>query len=68
VFVANILAWPAAYFASKMRLRTFAFGTSVGFVPFILAGLIILAVALLSVIFQTARAALANPVHSLRYE
>jgi putative ABC transport system permease protein len=51
-----------------MWLRTFAFRTSVGFVPFILAGLIILAVALLSVIFQTARAALANPVHSLRYE
>jgi len=68
VFVANILAWPAAYFAVSKWLQVFAFRTPVGFIPFILAGLITLAVALLSVIFQTMKAALANPVQSLRYE
>ena len=68
VFVANVLAWPAAYFAANKWLQAFAFRTPVGFVPFILAGSLTLAVAVLSVIFQTMRAALANPVHSLRYE
>lgn len=68
VFVANIFAWPAAYFAVNKWLQAFAFRTSFGFLPFILAGLITLAVALISVVFQTVKAALANPVQSLRYE
>ena len=68
VLVANIFAWPAAYFAVNTWLQDFAFRTPVGPGPFILAGLITLAVALMSVIFQTLKAALANPVQSLRYE
>jgi putative ABC transport system permease protein len=68
VIVANILAWPAAYFMANRWLQAFAFRTSIGFVPFILAGLMTLAVALLSVIFQTVKAALSNPAESLRYE
>jgi putative ABC transport system permease protein len=68
VIVANILAWPAAYFMANRWLQGFAFRTSVGFVPFVLAGLMTLAVALFSVIFQTLKAALSNPADSLRYE
>ena len=68
VIVANILAWPAAYFAVNMWLQAFAFRTSIGLMPFIVAGLMTLAVALLSVIFQTLKAALSNPANSLRYE
>ena len=68
VIVANIFAWPAAYYAVNRWLQTFAYRTSVGIVPFIVAVLMTLVVALLSVIFQTLRAATANPVHSLRYE
>jgi putative ABC transport system permease protein len=68
VIVANILAWPTAYFAVNRWLQAFAYRTSVGLGPFIEAGLITLAVALLSVIYQTLKVALANPVHSLRYE
>ncbi len=68
VIVANILAWPAAYFAVSKWLQAFAFRTPIGLVPFILAGLMTLAVALLSVIFQTVKAALSNPADSLRYE
>ena len=68
VIVANILAWPAAYFAVHKWLQAFAFRTSIGFFPFLAAGLITLAVALLSVIYQTLKAALANPADSLRYE
>jgi putative ABC transport system permease protein len=68
VFVANLFAWPAAYFTVNKWLQDFAFRTPIGFGPFILAGLITLAVALISVVFQTVKAALANPVQSLRYE
>ena len=68
VTVANLLAWPAAYFAVNKWLQAFAYRTSIGFGPFMAAGLITLAVALLSVVYQTMKAALANPVLSLRYE
>jgi putative ABC transport system permease protein len=68
VIVANLFAWPAAYFAANRWLQSFAYRTSVGIVPFIVAALMTLVVALLSVIFQTLRAATSNPVHSLRYE
>lgn len=68
VIVANILAWPAAYFAVNKWLQAFAFRTGIGFMPFIIAGLMTLAVALISVIFQTLKAALSNPADSLRYE
>jgi len=68
VFAANIFAWPAAYFGVNKWLEAFAFRTPVGLGPFILAGLITLAVALISVVFQTVKAALANPVQCLRYE
>jgi putative ABC transport system permease protein len=68
VIAANILAWPAAYFAVNMWLQAFAFRTGIGLMPFIIAGLMTLAVALISVIFQTLKAALSNPADSLRYE
>jgi putative ABC transport system permease protein len=68
VLVGNIFAWPAAYFLVNRWLQDFAFRTPVGLGPFILAGLMTLTVALISVIFQTVKAALANPVQSLRYE
>lgn len=68
VIVANLLAWPVAYFAVNRWLQSFAFRTAVGIVPFVAASLVTLVVALLSVIFQTLRAATANPAQSLRYE
>lgn len=68
VIAANVLAWPAAYFAVNKWLQAFAFRTSIGFFPFLIAGLMTLAVALLSVVYQTLKAALANPADSLRYE
>jgi putative ABC transport system permease protein len=68
VIVANLFAWPAAYYAANRWLQSFSYRTSVGFSPFITAAVITLGVALLSVTFQTLRAATENPVHSLRYE
>ena len=68
VIVANILAWPAAYFAVNKWLQAFAFRTPIGLLPFLAAGSMTLAVALLSVTHQAMKAALSNPADSLRYE
>jgi putative ABC transport system permease protein len=68
VLVANVFAWPAAYFVVNVWLQDFAYRTSIGLGPFLLAGFLALAVAVFSVIIQTLKAALSNPVQSLRYE
>ena len=68
VIVANIVAWPVAYFAISKWMEEFAYKADVGFIYYIWAVLLTLAVSLIAVAFQTIKAALTNPVKSLRYE
>ncbi|MBN1224472.1 MAG: ABC transporter permease [Candidatus Aminicenantes bacterium] len=68
VAIGNLIAWPAAYFMMKSWLDNFAYRTSLAFWIFLAAALLSLAVALLTVSYQSIRAALSNPVDSLRYE
>ncbi|MCL4707441.1 ABC transporter permease [bacterium] len=68
VLVANIIAWPMAYFAMNKWLQNFAYRIDIGWWVFTLAGGIALVIALLTVSTQAIRAALANPVEALRYE
>jgi putative ABC transport system permease protein len=68
VLLANLLAWPLAWYAISRWLRNFAYRTAIGFGPLVIAGLLTLAVAWLTMGFHTLRAARANPVDSLRYE
>jgi putative ABC transport system permease protein len=68
VLVANAVAWPAAYVLMSRWLEDYAYRTTIGLEIFVLAGGLALAIAVLSVSYQTLRAATANPVHSLRYE
>ena len=68
VIFANIIAWPMAYYAMSRWLRSFAFRIDIKFGVFLLTAVITAAIALLTVGFQAAKAALANPVESLRYE
>jgi putative ABC transport system permease protein len=68
VLTANIIAWPLAYFAISRWLENFAYRTSLNMSIFIISGVLALATALLTVSYQTLKAALANPVESLRYE
>ncbi|MFA9452648.1 MAG: ABC transporter permease [Candidatus Aminicenantaceae bacterium] len=68
VLIANILAWPLGYYAMYTWLQNFAYRIDLGVFPFLGAGLIALLIALLTVSFQTFRAAAANPADSLRYE
>ena len=68
VIVANVLAWPVAYAAMNSWLDGFAYRVELGWTTFILAGILAMAIALLTVGFQAVRAATANPVESLRTE
>ncbi len=66
--LANLIAWPVAYFAAKDWLNNFAYRTQIPAVFFIGALIISLVIGLMTVIYKAIRAASANPVDSLRYE
>jgi ABC-type antimicrobial peptide transport system permease subunit len=68
VLLANLIAWPVAYFAVHNWLQNFAFRTNIGWEIFLLSGGIALIISLLTVCYQSIKAAVANPVDSLRYE
>ncbi len=68
VIIANVIAWPVAYYIMNTWLSSFAYRISIGFGIFILSGIIALFIALITVGTQTIKAAVANPVKSLRYE
>ena len=68
VVIANGVAWPMAYFAMNRWLQNFAYRTGLGWWIFVTSGAIALLIALMTVSYQSVRAALANPVKSLRYE
>jgi hypothetical protein len=68
VAIAIILASPLAYFLMNKWLQDFAYRISIGWWVFVLAGVIALLIALVTVSFQAIRAAVANPVKSLRTE
>jgi putative ABC transport system permease protein len=68
VLAANVLAWPAAYFAMHLWLHNFAYRVNPGIQPFILAAVVTASLTLLSISYQSVKAAIANPVDSLRYE
>jgi putative ABC transport system permease protein len=66
VLVANILAWPAAWWLMDQWLKQFAYHVSIKWWVFVLAGVLTLVIALLSVSFQALKAAAGDPVNSLR--
>jgi putative ABC transport system permease protein len=68
VFLANIVAWPVAYYVMTKWLQNFAYRMNMGLGPFVLAAALAFVIALITVSYQSIRAALANPVDSLRYE
>ena len=68
VVIANIIAWPIALYLMNNWLQDFAFHTSIGIWIFILTGIIALFFALITTSYQSIKAALANPIDSIKYE
>ncbi|MBN1196616.1 MAG: ABC transporter permease, partial [Candidatus Aminicenantes bacterium] len=68
VLLANLVAWPLAFVGIRRWLDGYAYHVAVNAWAFVGSGLLVLAVALLTVGFQAFKAARANPADSLRYE
>jgi putative ABC transport system permease protein len=68
VLIANIMAWPLAYYMANRWLQGFAYRIDLTIAPFAVAGAVALAVAVLTVTGQAFKAARANPIDALRYE
>jgi putative ABC transport system permease protein len=68
VVIANVVAWPLAYFFMKSWLQNFAYHTDIKFWIFPAAALLALLIALITVSYQAITAASKNPTDSLRYE
>ncbi len=68
VALANLVAWPVAYWGMATWLQNFAYRTDLGVGAFLLAGGIALGLAMLTLSFQALKAALANPIVALKSE
>ena len=68
VLIANLIAWPAAWYFMNKWLENFAYRIDLTWWVFVLAAALALLIALMTVSFQTIKAALKNPADSLRYE
>lgn len=68
VLIANLIAWPAAWLVINKWLQDFAYRIPISWWVFGAAGLAALLIALLTVSFQAIKAAITNPVKSLRSE
>lgn len=68
VLVANLIAWPLAYYVMNKWLQNFAYRIRISIWMFLASAVIALLIALFTVSYQTIRAARGNPVDSLRYE
>ncbi len=68
ILLATIVALPLAWLLMNKWLQNFAYRANMGWFIFLLSGLITISIAILTFLFQTIRAACANPADSLRYE
>lgn len=68
VIIANVIAWPLAYYYIKEWLSNFAYSMDIMLWPFLAAGFITFALALLTVSYHAVKAALLDPVNTLRSE
>ena len=68
VIVANIIAWPIAWWMMRDWLNTFDQRITLGPVPFVAAALIALTIAIVTVVGHAMKVARSNPIHALRYE
>jgi len=68
VIVANLIAWPVAWYVMRDWLNSFDTRIDLGPTPFLLAGVLALAIAIGTIAGHAIKVARANPIHALRYE
>jgi putative ABC transport system permease protein len=68
VLVAFVIATPVAWLFANYWLADYAYKIELGISPFIIAGVLSILIALLTVSYNTLKAALLNPIDSLKHE
>jgi putative ABC transport system permease protein len=68
VIVANLIAWPVAWWLMRDWLNQFDARITLGPTPFVTAALVALTIAIVTVVGHAFKVARANPIHALRYE
>ena len=68
LLIALLISSPPAYFVMNKWLQNFAYRVSIGFSVFILTGFLTFFIALLTIGYQSIKAALTNPTEALRFE
>jgi putative ABC transport system permease protein len=68
VIVANVIAWPIAWWLMRDWLNNFDQRVTLGPTPFLIAAAVALAIAIGTVMGHAIRVARSNPIHALRYE
>lgn len=68
VLIANLIAWPLAWFIMDTWLQGFPYRIQINPFLFVGAGIVVVIIAFLSVGFQTLKAAMINPAKTLKYE
>jgi putative ABC transport system permease protein len=68
VLIASLIAFPIAWWMMNKWLQSFAYRINISWMVFAVSGLLTIAIALITVSFQAIKAAMANPVKSLRTE
>jgi putative ABC transport system permease protein len=68
VLIANVIAWPITWYVMSQWMQNYAYRINIRWWMCLLAGGLALLIALLTVGYQSIRAATANPADSIRYE
>jgi len=68
ILIANIIAWPIGYYVAYRWLQDFAYRINISLWAFLLASFLVFLITILTISFQTIKAANLNPVDTLRYE
>ncbi|MFC1556166.1 ABC transporter permease [candidate division KSB1 bacterium] len=68
VVIGSVLAWPLTYYMAEKWLRNFAYKINISPVPFLIASIAALIIAVITISIQSGKAALADPVKTLRNE
>ena len=68
VLIANVIGWPLAYYFMNKWLAGFAYRIDISWYFFLMSGIATILVALITVSYQSVKAAISNPIKALRYE
>jgi len=68
LFLGTLVAWPAVYYLMYTWLQRFAYRIELSMAPFVIAALLVVGLAMLTITLQALKAIRANPADTLRHE